>query len=248
MSKVAVMYSGGLDSLAMYHYAKAKGYDPICVNVDFGHEYSEKEHTSITTESEWHPKVHQIKIDGLWDLIKGRLSNQIIPSRNVLLAVIGSMVAPRVWLGALEGEQNGKEHDKSDKFFYDATNLLAFTNEFFQPDTIIEAPFRYMTKGDVVGWCLEYGIPEEVLFNTSSCYHPTEQKCGKCLTCAKRYLAFLENGIEEPGYTVKPLESEYMKELMVEIPKAVAEHNFSRFTERRAESFIKLMNELGYDL
>lgn len=244
MKSVAVMYSGGLDSFAMYHYAKSLGMDPICVNVDFGHDYSTKEQDAMSIKSEWHPEVRKIHIDGLWDLIKGRLSNQIIPSRNVLLGVIGSMIAPVVWLGALEGEQNGKEHDKSDRFFADTTRLLSFTNEFFQPESHVQAPFRYMTKSDVIGWMIQYGIPLEVLFNTSSCYHPTKQKCGECLTCVKRYLAFLENDIVEPDYDANPLQSAYFQELTREIPKAIEDSDYSRFTETRAKEFMTVLNKI----
>jgi 7-cyano-7-deazaguanine synthase len=240
MNDLAIAYSGGLDSLISYHYAIVKGYTPICFNINFGHEYNDKEVKSMAAiRKKYSPdKIHRVDLSSIMPLMATRLTNQIIPSRNVLLAVVGSMIAPRVWINALDGEQNGKEHDKSPKFFEDTSKLLTFTNEIFQPKTIVESPFANMTKSQIIKWALENGIPEKVLTETSSCYDANQQKCGKCLTCVKRYLAFKANGIIEHGYTTNPLESDYYKELEIEIPKAMFNQDFSRFTRSRIEEFM----------
>lgn len=241
---VSIMYSGGLDSLIAYHYAISKGYEPICIWVNMGHDYAEKEKNSMYKLEKLFPKyvpnVNIINMQELIPLIEKRLSNQIIPSRNVMLATIGAMFSPRVWINALDGEQNGKEHDKSEKFFKDTTNLLTFTNEFFQNKTIIESPFSEMTKAETIKWALDNGIPLNVLFTTSSCYHPSEVKCGECLTCYKRYVAFRLNNIEEKGYNINPLETSYAKEMQLEIPKAKKINDYSRFTKKRIEEHYKL--------
>jgi 7-cyano-7-deazaguanine synthase len=245
MSDVSIMFSGGLDSMIMYHFAKSRGLDPVCIYVDLGHPYAHKEKAAMARQSEWMPKVEIIEMSSLFHLIEKRMSNQIIPSRNVLLAVIGGMFSPRVWLGALDGEQLGKEHDKSPRFFEDTSKLLTFTNEFFQPTTVIHAPFGLMSKSETLKWALEYGIPLEELYATSSCYDGEEGKCGVCLTCVKRRLAFLANGIEEPGYTVPLLDSPYMQELIREIPIADANNDLSRFTHKRIREFKDAMKQLG---
>ena len=244
VNNLAIMYSGGLDSLIMYNYAKAQGiYDNItCVHVQFGQQYSQKEHDSISRIGPWYPKVEVINIDGLMPLIARRLTNQIIPSRNVLLSVIGSMIADTVWLGILDGEQLGKEHDKSDQFIRDTQALLSFTNEFFQKRTLVQAPFRNLSKSDTIAWALAYGIPLDVLYSTTSCYHPTELKCGECLTCVKRAMAFATNKIIEPGYEKNPFESNYLKELDQEITLAASNGDRTRFTDNRIMDFFKFKN------
>lgn len=244
-NNLAIMYSGGLDSFIMNAYARASNrFDHItCVHVQFGQEYSKKEYEAITREGPWFPKVEIIKIDGLMPIIARRLSNQIIPSRNVMLAVIGSMIADTVWLGVLDGEQLGKEHDKSDRFFQDTQSLLSFTNEFFQPTTTIETPFRHLSKGETIEWALAHGIPKEILFETTSCYHPYELKCQKCLTCVKRAMAFMTNGIIEPGGNSDPFESDYFKELSREIPLALENGDRTRFTEKRIQEFIEFQHK-----
>lgn len=245
MSDVSIMFSGGLDSMIMYHYAKAQCLDPVCIYLNMGHPYAHKEIAAMHRKSEWMPKVEMINAVELFPLIEKRLSNQIIPSRNLLLATIGGMFSPRVWLGALDGEQLGKEHDKSPRFFKDSSTLLSFTNEFFQPQTRVEAPFGNMSKSETVHWALEYGIPLEELLATSSCYDGEKDKCGKCLTCCKRWIAFQKNGIDEPGYESDPRKSPYMEELLREIPKAHNARDYSRFTPKRIEEFLSIQHLLA---
>lgn len=244
---LSIMYSGGLDSFIAYHYATSKGYDPIsCIFVDMGHPYATKEWNAIQRiPLDWRPEVDKIVMRDLHSLIAKRLSNQIIPSRNVMLAVIGAMFSPRVWINALDGEQNGKEHDKSERFFSDTSALLTFTNAFFQRETVVESPFAAMTKAETIGWALNYGIPVDVLYTTTTCYDDHEQKCGRCLTCYKRKTAFLLNGLDEPGYSVDPLTQAYAMECAEQIPIAAAANDHSRFTKKRIEEHFRLMEIIG---
>lgn len=254
MNDLTIMYSGGLDSLIAYNYAKYKGYNPLCLWVNMDHEYANKEKQAMYSVldmaekdqklKKYVPKIENLSIQGLIPLISKRLTNQIIPSRNVMLATIGAMFTGRVWINALAGEENGKEHDKSKRFFDDTSTLLSFTNEFFQNKTIIESPFSDMTKSDTIFWALQHGIPKEILLATSSCYHGSEVKCGKCLTCYKRYTAFLLNGIDEQGYNVNPLETDYAKEMKEEIPKAHKAGDYSRFSHARMRDHFRLIQIL----
>lgn len=244
MSNLSIMYSSGLDSFIMHQYARAKGYDPVCIYLDLGHPYAEKEKASMLRESPWQPKVEVLDMRTLYSLIQSRLSNQIIPGRNLLLATVGAMFSGRVWLGALDGEQLGKEHDKSPKFFNDATALLTYTNEFFTPETIVEAPFANMSKSETIRWALDTGVPLYELFATSTCYSGEEHKCGKCLSCVKRYMAFLANDIEEPGYEANPLDAPYFHELRVQIPEAERNKDYSRFTPKRIREFNDVMQRI----
>lgn len=246
---LTICFSGGLDSIISYHYALNQKCNPLCIWVDMEQEYSSKEYKSMIKNknkfSDLMPSIEIIKIQNLMPILKERLSNQIIPSRNVLLATIGAMFNSRVWINALDGEQLGKERDKSVRFFNDTTRLLTFTNNFFQEKTIIGSPFAFMTKAETIRWAIQYELPLEFMFNTSSCYHPTKDKCGECLTCYKRYTAFLLNDIEEPGYDFNPLHSDYAKELDIEIPKAYENKDFSRFTFKRVQEYMKLKEKLS---
>lgn len=246
---LTIMYSGGLDSLIAYNYAKKIGYTPLCIFVNLGQENWNKELNSIEQNTnkfpEYTPDLVILNLNELVPLIKSRLTNQIIPSRNVLLATIGGMFNSRVWINALDGESNGKENDKSNKFFKDTTDLLTFTNNFFQKETIVESPFKYMTKSETISWAINNDIPKDLLINTSSCYSENYNKCGNCLTCYKRYTSFLLNDIYDECYTVNPLLSDYAKEMDLEIPKAKENKDYSRFTPKRIEEYFKLQNKIN---
>jgi len=245
-TNLTIMYSGGLDSFIAWHYALKNGYKPEALFVDLGHPYAEKEWDSVNKIPEnIRPNVTFLDLKALYPIIESRMDNQIIPSRNLLLGVLGSMLNKRVWINALDGEQNGKEHDKSYRFFADSTELLSFTNSYFQDRTIIETPFSHLSKAETIKWAIENGIPKEHLFATTSCYDETSRKCGKCLTCYKRKVAFLLNGIDEPGYDVDPFTQPYAKELDIEIPKAHKNKDYSRFTKKRIQEYFyvkKILN------
>ncbi len=241
MGNLSIMFSGGLDSLIASAYAYENEFHPDCFFVDMGQSNAEKEWDAIGKISHLVPyEVIRLEMTDLVPLLSAKMSNQIVPSRNLFLAVIGSMFNERVWINALDGEQNGKEHDKSLKFFQDSTKLLSFTNSFFQDSTIIESPFSHMSKAETIKWALKQDFDPEDLYKTTSCYDGKESKCGECLTCYKRYTAFLLNGLEEPGYTKNPLDSEYAKELDDEMAKAITSGDYTRFTYKRAEEWIKL--------
>jgi len=226
---LSIMYSGGLDSYIAYFYAKDLGYNPILINLDLGHPYADTERKAM---SKLGLEFTSMQID-LFDKIKNRMVNQIIPSRNILLSVVGSMFSGRVWICALDGEQLGKENDKSPKFYKDTSNLLSYTNNFFQDNTIVESPFSNKSKKELIQWALLNNVPD--LDKTSSCYSESG-KCGECLACYKRYTAFLANDIEEE-YLKNPLESDYAKEIDIEMPIAIKNKDFSRFTKKRMDEW-----------
>lgn len=220
---LAIMYSGGLDSFISAHYAKSTGYkNPVGIYVDLGHEYAQKERDAILKTNPGIP-IKFLNMSDLWPLLSPIMTNQIIPSRNLLLATIGSMVAPVVWINSLKGEEimpsikdrdpSGTKHDKSVAFFEKATDILTMTNFFFRDNTTIESPFKDMTKADSIRWALDAGVDIQELYSTTSCYSGDDEKCGHCLTCYKRFSAFLLNEKIEPGYSHNPLRSEYARNI-----------------------------------
>lgn len=230
MEDLIIMYSGGLDSFIMSEYAKFKGFkNPTLIYIDLGHPYSEEEKKRL------HKDVIIFELH-IYQKLKKRLSNQIIPSRNLLLATIGGMFGSRVWIGALDGEQKGKERDKSDEFFKRTKDLLTFTNNFFQPKTIVEAPFRHLTKSEIIKWAIENNVSAKSLLSTRSCYSGAKTECGQCLTCVKRHIAFALNNIDDGNWeSVKG--SDYFQEISTQIPIAAKRKDYSRFDKKRIEEF-----------
>lgn len=231
------MYSGGLDSFIACAYAEWRGFAPIPIYVDLYHPYHQKEREAISNL----PVMPYFVPIPLYYMIEDRIKDHIIPSRNVLFATIGGMFASTVWICALDGEQLGKEHDKSDRFFEDTTRLLSFTNEYFQPVTVVETPFKYLSKAEIIHWALTHGVELSDLRKTSSCYSADKGNCGECLTCYKRYAAFMLNHIDtRRDFLTDPLLSDYAKEIDEKIPEADRNQDFSRFTRKRVHEHFEL--------
>jgi len=245
LNKVCIMVSGGLDSFVSIKYAKSLGLEPYPVFISFGQPYVEKEREALATLD---VKYKEVKVDG-WLQTEITTDNWIIPGRNLLFAVIGASFADRVWLGALSGEQHAfaREHDKSHKFFREATNLLSYIFEIQQSKTIIETPFGHFTKTKVVQWALAHGIGEEKLKLTSSCYHGKLHNCGICGTCFKRWIAMINNDIFEL-YESKPWENLYARRTSVEMWNAWKEKSYSHYSWGRiSETFRALQKVIKLD-
>jgi len=251
--KLTILVSGGLDSVIAYYYALAKGYkeDEIFpLWLDLGQPYNWKEEEVIDRLPF---KVNKMHID----LVREEFDNvptpesdkQIIPGRNLMFAVIGASFGKTVWLSALDGERNpfAKERDKSEKFFADATDLLTYVFNILRPETVLETPFRNMTKQEAVAWALDNGVSEELLMSTSTCYDDKEKACGECPTCFKRWVAMYGNGIYEEHSNANPpwlvfkkgsWHNEYVKTLI----KCLENKEFEHYSEKRCRETLDTLD------
>jgi 7-cyano-7-deazaguanine synthase len=244
--KVAIMYSGGLDSYIAYHYAKKMGYAPVAIWVGMGCPY------------DWKEKEAMGKLDIPWyelncDVLKeeyGNLptpDNWIIPGRNLLIATIGAMFAKRVWICALDGEMHkfAKERDKSPEFYHLSSGLLTYVFDIARPETIVETPFAHLSKTEIVTWALHNGVSEEMLLRTSTCYDGERHNCGECGTCFKRWIAMKNNGVVE-AYVTPPWENMYARRTSVEMWDASKAHDFTHYSDKRIhETMCALEAQLG---
>jgi 7-cyano-7-deazaguanine synthase in queuosine biosynthesis len=214
MKSVIVMMSGGLDSRIMYQWALHHDYKPFPVFVEMG--LSKPVNYDYIALRRMFDKgdFHVANIPWGQFEVAG---DDIIPSRNLLLALVGAQFGSRVWIGALDGEQFADNYDKTAKFFTLATDLLSHTQARFSPGgVVVESPFLWMTKAEIIRWALnEAKMSLTDLMQTHSCYNSSaagKEKCGHCLACFKRWAAFTLNGVEEYGHASRPWESEYAKE------------------------------------
>lgn len=247
--KVVIMTSGGLDSYIAYYFAKAKGLEPIPVWVNLGQPYALKEEKAIDN-FEFANEVRKIHID----LIREEFGNVpdinhwIIPGRNLLLVLIGAHFGERIWLCALEGEQHkfARERDKTPEFFHLSSGLLTYVFDIVRPETIVETPFFDMTKTDIVRWALQNGLTAKQLLNTSSCYEgKTGRQCGKCGTCFKRWIAFINNGIQE-DYDYPPYgpENLYAQDSIQKMKEAWQKQDFSHYSEKRIKETFNALEKV----
>ena len=180
--------------------------------------------------------------------------NWIIPARNLLLSTIGAMYSERIWLCALKGEYHRvyTNADKTHEFFLMASGLLTFVCGMMQgepgalrAETIVESPFKNMSKAQVVYWALHNGIKPEEMLKTNSCYDDDMRACGKCLTCFKRNVAFTMNGIYEENKN-NPWLSDIGIHYLADMEQAIKDSDYSHYPPDRIYETYLAYARAGY--
>ena len=246
---IAVMVSGGIDSLVAFHYAQHKGYNAIPVFVDVGQPYVEPERELC--RKFFGDKLVEFKAD-MCNPTFGNLptiNSQEIYGRNLMLALFGAIVADHVWLAALETEMNQTAvADKRSEFFLGGSSSLTLIFHNKQKKTTVETPFEYMTKSDVVKLGIELGLKEAIV-ESRSCYDPHHHSCGKCSTCFKRWIAMINNGLPVEQFAFPPYENDYAQRVLSDMAELL-KHNKSseRYSRKRIEETFRAMEKVDGQL
>jgi len=203
--KIVILYSGGLDSLMMYKYAKLQypGASVRCVFFDHGQD-------SLHAELEALPDFVEVKrLDWLGSEIKPipKKSDPFagpiyIPGRNlVFAATVASQYLPdEVWLGALADENNDQATDKNTTFLDKLNDTLKYVLSPFVGSVKVRFPFvdAGFTKSIALSYLFLAGvITEEEVKSTTSCWYNLSIPCGVCKQCFKRALILDQYSITE---------------------------------------------------
>lgn len=224
MKKIAILYSGGLDSFIMHHMAHV--YHPeaeiVSIYYDHGQPVAKREITGLPDFVEVR-KITWLDEEKLPVTQPGRREGAImIPGRNL---VFGTLIAcqelpDEVWIGALHGETHEKGTDKNYKFLKYMQDTVNYVVGPFRHHE--EIKFRFpladekLNKLGEVQWALENGLTKADLLGTRSCHDGNSHACGQCIQCYKRWAVFGECGFEEE-YDVHPLDSEFGKQFTFDI-------------------------------
>ena len=239
--KTVVLVSGGLDSYIAWRMAPEP---KTALWVDLGQPYARKELESI---ERLRVPVERVEIKGYLPY-KQDFSEWAIPGRNLLLSIIGATRGNIVWLSALDGEMHklARERDKTPEFFHLTSGLLTYVFDMSQFETIVETPFRNFTKTGVVKLGLEIGVTAEEMKQTSSCYHGELRNCGLCGTCFKRWIAMVNNGIEEE-YLSPPWKNDYAIRTIDEMIAAEAKGDYRYYSRSRIRDTMKALERVCKD-
>jgi len=203
--KIVILYSGGLDSLIMNHYAKINFPDSevkLCY-YDIGQEYNFKEIKALPDN------VLIRKLDWLNDNVecvsKENTQNIMIPGRNLALATLVACqeLPDKIWMGALQGEIHDEATDKNYSFLDHINKTLSYVLAPYGVEPKVEFPLADAGFGkfESVKWFIENSGSIEELLKSSSCLtkeHDDDcDNCGLCIVCLRRWGIFNQLGIEE---------------------------------------------------
>ena len=193
MIKRVVLASGGLDSFLCWYIFRQ---DALNVFVNIGQKYAKKEGKALRNLMQKIPQFDVVEHAG--SLI-GPLEDEksgIIPNRNAELILSAAQYGEWIYFGVIKEEITS---DKSPEFIKAMEDVLNISNrkQYWTEGKIFKilTPTKEYNKTELIKMYLEKGGLVEHLELTVSCYSDTEQHCGDCPSCFKRWIAFKKNDI-----------------------------------------------------
>jgi len=226
MGKSVVILSGGLDStVALAKAVQESSYaDVHALSFDYGQRHKkELEHAKAITDH-YTVEHHIVDLTSITPLISNssqtsediavphghyaeeNMKATVVPNRNMIMLSIAigwavNIDAAQVVFGVHAGDHDIYP-DCRPEFVDKMDEIAAIAN--WHPVEVY-APFRNMTKADIVAEGDELVVPWAL---TWSCYEGGEIHCGKCATCIERREAFYHALVDDPTiYQVSLMES-----------------------------------------
>ena len=215
--KAIILISGGMDSCVTVASAKADGYDPSLLHLNYGQRTEKRELKAFHDIADHYMIEERLVVDishlsaiggsCLTDknieIPDANLDNlnipvSYVPFRNAnILSVAVSwaevLKVSAIYLGAVEEDSSG--YPDCRRSFFDAFEETI--NVGTKPETNIKiiTPLITLTKKEIVVRGKSIDAP---LHLTWSCYKNEDIPCSKCDSCALRSRGFLQAGIKDP--------------------------------------------------
>ena len=209
MEKKVLLFSGGFDSMLQEWLIKPD----VLLYVDMKTSYSAREVEALQKLPRRYRDRLVVKELPLGEYER---ENKYLPYRNLMLATIAMQYGQHVYLG-FNAEDDAP--DKDYKFLYRLNYMFDHLNEncmadmnWDTPEFSFEAPFRKLSKTDMVKKCLEEGMPVSLIQNIRTCYDGKSEKgCGVCGPCIHKAVALINNDIYDPKLFDEPITAEYLE-------------------------------------
>ena len=212
MRSVLVVYSGGLDSFTLLNKALDKFERVEAITFDYGQKHS-KEITFASKVCKENAIAHEVvnlelekilsgsALVGTSEIPKGnydkeKMKQTVVPNRNMIMISVAASLAIKnkceyLWYAAHAGDHEIYP-DCRPEFISKLGEVLKICDYH---EIVFEAPFKGMTKGEIV----KEGLNMDLDYSKAwTCYEGKENPCGKCSACLERQNAFKINNIEDP--------------------------------------------------
>ena len=213
MTKIIVVYSGGLDSFTLLNEAIRSGVDVSALSFDYGQKHNkelqfvekfcaqESIDSKIVDVSSIKELFQGSSLTDEIDIPKGHyeddsMKSTVVPNRNMILIslALGYAVtkeAEEVWFGAHAGD-HAIYPDCRPEFVEKMDAVARIAN--YSP-IAVKAPYIAMSKTEILAiglnMQLDYGL-------TWTCYEGKELACGSCGACHERLESFAANNVIDP--------------------------------------------------
>ena len=227
--KSVLLFSGGMDSL-MFDYLMNPD---VLLYIPTGSKYEsiETEKLSVLGNKGYIDSNKLVLLPDVLNLSLFERDDAIVPNRNAHLMLIASMYGEKLILGSVQGDRS---FDKDPIFYEKMTDLLnhMWKEQHWTEERIfkVSSPYKDKTKTEIVKEYLEKGGSEEALLESYSCYEPqelsfyeqlecfsqSEQTCGWCKPCFRKWISLHNNNISIPEdyYANNPWEAPWLEKLI----------------------------------
>ena len=213
MSRIVVIYSGGMDSYTLLHRALAEGWHVHALSFDYGQRHARELDCARAVTRELGIDHEVVDITSIQGLLAGSaltdsepvpeghyeeatMKATVVPNRNMILLslAIGHAVsrgAEAVWYGA-HGGDHAIYPDCRPEFIEQMDRVARVAN---YEAVRVAAPFMHFTKGQILGEGLDMDLDYS---RTWTCYNGRTRACGRCGACTERLEAFAAHGVTDP--------------------------------------------------
>lgn len=172
----------------------------ILLYVDMKTSYSAREIEFLKTLPKYYASRLVIKEFPLGEYER---ENKYLPYRNLILGTLAMQYGQHIYFGFNDCDD---APDKDGVFLNRTTKLFEHLNKNCIGDMgwdttnfSFNAPFKKLSKTDMVRLCLEKGMLVKRIQNIRSCYSGISEKgCGECYVCLNKAIALLNNDIYDP--------------------------------------------------
>lgn len=225
MEKKVLLFSGGFDSCLQEWLVKPD----VLLYVDMKTSYSEREIEALQRLPKHYKERLIIKELPLGEYER---ENKYLPYRNLILGTIAMQYGQHIYFGFNEADD---APDKDQMFLDKTTSLFRHLNknclwdmEWDTTNFSFNAPFKKLTKTQMVKLCLDKGMPAEWIQSIRSCYDDkSEIGCGRCNVCFNQAVALINNGIYKDSLFDEPITVEKLTKRL-----NYAKNNPSEYTKK----------------
>jgi 7-cyano-7-deazaguanine synthase len=205
MTKV-VLYSGGLDSFCLAHAVQPD----LLVYFDIGLPEQQYEQAAIQAMHNVGALPAPIVFDTRFHLAPYKLENEVMPFRNLFFLAGGFTYGDKLYLGKTASSRN---LDKNSTFAAKALDVLKYVSQnpagnppgLLAENMEILLPFDTKTKSQFLSEFISNGGNLEHLRMSRSCYKPHGKECGKCQSCIRKSIAFVNNNLAIDFFESTPI-------------------------------------------
>lgn len=218
--RAMVILSGGFDSVALLHWARAEFEEVRAVSFDYGQPHLDAELSAAQLIAEGmglnapNGRWERVKLTGLgpFDVTPGyakpKVARAFVPLRNLVFAAYAGNRAALTWPGSSATILYGANVDDAAGFADCRRGFIAQASEAIHQavdgftELTLRAPWVEMSwrKEDILRWAVDHGALEDVR-RSMSCYRGT--RCRACDSCTRRQKAFellgLVDNVEQGG-------------------------------------------------